>query len=426
METININIPFGKGSIKAIIPRKNFVEAIEMYPIPLIDDPALAVSMSLQDPIGSRSLHEIAKGKRNACIVVFDITRPVPNSIILPPILKTLHEAGISVDDVTLLIATGLHRPNLGDELTYMMGAEICSRYNIVNHDARNTKSHKFLGFTKRGVPIEVDKTFLEADLKILTGSIEPHFMAGFTGGRKGICPGISSINTIRGAHSPEILEPEEARSGNLDGNPLHEMATEISRKAGVDFICNVVLNKDRKVIGVFSGDLEEAYLKGADFSKKVAQIKCKQQVDVVLTTNGGYPLDVTLYQVVKGMVGALPLVKKGGTIIIASECSEGIGSKDFSELLRATTDLEAFVRKLYDNNHFVIDQWEVEELAKAKRKADIIIYCRGIKDEDFPSHLIKKTTDINESILRALAKYGENTTISVIPDGPYVIPKVE
>jgi nickel-dependent lactate racemase len=146
----------------------------------------------------------------------------------------------------------------------------------------------------------------------------------------------------------------------------------------------------------------------------------------VVLTTNGGYPLDVTLYQAVKGMVGALPLVKKGGTIIIASECSEGLGSKDFSELLRTTTDLEAFVRKLYDNNHFVIDQWEVEELAKAKRKADIIIYCRGIKDEDFPSHLIKKTTDINESILRALAKYGENTTISVIPDGPYVIPKVE
>jgi nickel-dependent lactate racemase len=426
METININIPFGKGSIKAIIPKKNFVEAVEMYPIPLIDDPALAVSRSLQDPIGSRSLHEIAKDKTNACIVVFDITRPVPNLIILPPILKVLHESGVSVDDITLLIATGLHRPNLGDELTYMMGAEICSRYNIVNHDARNTESHKFLGFTKRGVPIEVDKTFLEAELKILTGSIEPHFMAGFTGGRKGICPGISSINTIRGAHSPEILEPKEARSGNLEGNPLHEMAIEISRKAGVDFICNVVMNKDRKVIGVFSGDLEEAYLKGVEFSKKVTEIKCKQQVDVVLTTNGGYPLDVTLYQAVKGMVGALPLAKKGGTVIIASECSEGVGSKEFSDLLRTTTDLEAFVRKLYDNNYFVIDQWEVEELAKAKRNADIVVYSKGIKDEDFPSHLIEKTTDLNESILKTLAKYGENATISVIPDGPYVIPKVE
>jgi nickel-dependent lactate racemase len=426
METININIPFGKDLIKAIIPKRNFVETVEMGPILLIDDPVLAVTKSLEDPIGSRPLSEIAKGKKNACIVIFDITRPVPNSIILPPILKVLHESGMTVDDITLLIATGLHRPNMYDELVCMMGEQICRRYNIINHDARNAESHKFLGFTKRGVPIEVDKTFLEADLKILTGSIEPHFMAGFTGGRKGICPGISSINTIRGAHGPEILEPEEARSGNLDGNPLHEMATEISRKAGVDFICNVVLNKDRKIIRVFSGDLEEAYLKGAEFSKKIAEIKCKQQVDVVLTTNGGYPLDATLYQAVKGMVGALPLVKKGGTIIISSECSEGLGSKDFSELLRTTTDLEAFVRKLYDNIHFVIDQWEVEELAKAKRNADIIVHCKEIKDEEFPSHLIEKTSDLNESILRVLAKYGENATISAIPDGPYVIPKVE
>jgi len=426
MEILKISIPFGKGLIEVEIPRKNFVETVEMGSIPLIDDPVLAVTKSLEDPIGSQPLREIAKGKRNACIVVFDITRPVPNSIILPPILKVLHEAGISVDDITLLIATGLHRPNLGDELVCMMGEDICNKYNIVNHDARNIESHKFLGFTERGIQIEVDRTFLEADLKILTGSIEPHFMAGFTGGRKGICPGISSINTIRGAHGPKILEPEEAKSGNLEGNPLHEMATEISRKAGVDFICNVVLNKDRKVIGVFSGDPEEAYIKGVEFSKKVTEIRCKQQVDVVLTTNGGYPLDVTLYQAVKGMVGALPLVKNGGTIIIASECSEGLGSKEFSELLRTTTDLEAFVRKLYDNNYFVIDQWEVEELAKAKRKADIIVYSTGIRNEDFPSHLIEKTTNLNESILRALAKYGENMTISVIPDGPYVIPKVE
>ncbi|MCL5985114.1 MAG: nickel-dependent lactate racemase [Actinobacteria bacterium] len=425
MEIVSIKIPFGKGQIEARIPKRNFIESVEMDPIPLIDDPILAVTRSIENPIGSRPLSEIAKGKRNACIVVFDITRPVPNSIILPPILKTLHEAGMAVDDITLLIATGLHRPNLGDELICMVGEEICNKYNIINHDAKNAESHKFLGFTERGIPIEVDRTFLDADLKILTGSIEPHFMAGFTGGRKGICPGISSINTIRGAHVPEMLEPEAARSGNLEGNPLHEMATEISRKAGVDFICNAVLNKDRKVIGVFSGDLEEAYLKGVEFSKKVTEIKCKQQVDVVLTTNGGYPLDVTLYQAVKGMVGALPLVKKGGTVIIASECSEGIGSKEFYELLRTTSDLEAFVRKLYDNNYFVIDQWEVEELAKAKRKADIIVYSIGIKDEDFPSHLIEKTTDLNESILKTLAKYGESATISVIPDGPYVVPLI-
>ena len=426
MEIINIDIPFGKGSIKAEIPKKNFIETVDMDPIPLIDDPVLAVTKSLEDPIGSRPLGEIAKGKRNACIVVFDITRPVPNSIILPPILRTLHDKGMSVDDITLLVATGLHRLNLGDELIYMLGAEICSKYNIVSHDARNAESHKFLGFTSKGTLIEVDRTFLEADLKILTGSIEPHFMAGFTGGRKGICPGISSINTIRGAHSPEILEPEEARIGNLEGNPLHEMAMEISGKTGVDFICNVVLNKDRKIIGVFSGDLEEAYIKGTEFCKKNTEIKCKQQVDVVLTTNGGYPLDATLYQAVKGMVGALPLVKKGGTIIIASECSEGLGSNEFSELLRVNTDLDAFVEQLYHNNYFVIDQWQIEELAKAKKKADIIVYCRGIKEEDFPSHLIKKTNDINETILSALVKYGENATISVIPDGPYVIPKIE
>lgn len=421
-----IGLDYGNKKLKVEINDKNLLYIAAGKQVKPVKNPEFELQHKIENPIGSIALRERIKNREKICIVISDSTRAVPTKLILKVLLKNLENYGTKKDAVTILVATGLHRPNLGKELENLVGSEIAGNYNIVNHDARDLKSCINLGKTGRGTPIIINKNFVESDFKILTGLIEPHFMAGFSGGRKAVCPGISYIDMFRHFHGPAILESPYSFAGNLEKNPFHEESTEIAKKAGADFIVNVVINKYKEITGIFCGDLEKAFYEGAKFCKEISCFKLKEEADIVLTTGGGLPLDATLYQAVKGMVGAIPAVKKGGMIIIASECNEKIGSKEFVEILENEANMDEFMKKINDKNYFRIDQWEFEELIKAREKAEISLYSNCIFEcgnNKIPETTLKLVSSVEEALAEGFKKYGKNAKITVIPEGPYVIP---
>jgi len=423
-----ISLDYGKKKLNIDIDDKNILDVIENKKTEPIKNPKSRLTESLKNPIGTLPLKDKIKNKSKVCIVISDITRAVPTRLILEALLPELLSYGINKDSITIMVATGLHRPNEGEELVKLVGRDIADSYRIINHNAKDKKICRRIGETKRGTPITLNKYFLDCDFKITTGLIEPHFMAGFSGGRKSICPGISCYDMFRYIHGPEILESPDASNMILKGNPFHEEATDIARKAGVDFIINVTINKDKEITGIFSGNLEKAFLAGAKFCMKENTYKITGQADMVITSGGGLPLDANLYQSVKGMVGAIPAVKKGGMIIIASECSEGIGSKEFRELLLGEKNLDKFIEKIHQKNYFKIDQWELEELGKARSRAEIYLYSEYISkgSYDIPPGTLKIAGSVQKAIDVGLGRYGKKAKITVIPEGPYVIPVLD
>lgn len=395
---------------------------LRMRPSVPISHPEVALREALKNPLSSKPLATLARGRHNACIVISDITRPVPNRLILPPLLETLETAGIPRDRILILIATGIHRPNEGSELTELVGEEIARRYRIENHYSQDLSSHRDLGRTSRGTPVYIDERYCAADLKILTALIEPHLMAGYSGGRKALCPGLAALETMKVMHGPHILEHPQSRAGVLEGNPFHEEAVEIARMAGVDFILNVAIDEERRLIGIFAGELEEAHRKGCQFVAERVSVPVIP-AEIVVTTSAGYPLDLTFYQAIKGAVGALEAVQPGGSILLLAECAEGVGSIPFTHLVRKTTNLDQFVRDLYDPSKFVIDQWQLEELAKVTRKASVFLFSEGIPPEVQRELFVTPVDSPEEGIATLLRIHGSNARIVAIPEGPYVLP---
>ena len=423
---MQVEMRYGQGAVVVDIPDKNLSAVLETAQSVPLTDAENAIRHAISQPIASPSLAELAKRRDSACIVISDITRPVPNQVILPPILETLEQSGIAREKITILIATGIHRPNEGKELEEMVGRSIMETYRIVNHFSQKPETHTYLGETRKGTPVYIDKTYLKADLKIATGLIEPHLMAGYSGGRKAICPGVASIETMKVMHGPELMEHPKSSVGILEGNPFHMEATEIALMAGVDFNLNVAIDKQRQITGVFAGDLVESHLVGARFVEQMAKVTIPTPVDAVVVSSAGYPLDTTFYQAIKGLLTAVEIVKQGGSILLVAACSEGIGSKPFTDLLFKTDDLSAFVQGLYNPANFVIDQWQLEELAKVARKADIYFYTDGIPFQQLSKLFVFPLKNPQEGIEQFIAQYGEDIQIAAIPEGPYVLAKID
>jgi nickel-dependent lactate racemase len=339
--------------------------------------------------------------------------------------LAILEQAGIPREKITILVATGLHRPNEGEELVEMVGREIAQNYSIVNHHGQRLDEHTYLGDSPRGVPIWIDTRYVEADLKITTGLIEPHLMAGFSGGRKLICPGIAALETVKVWHGPDFLEHPNADCGVLDGNPVHEENTWIGRKAGCDFIANVVIDAQRRPLKFVAGDMEEAFHAGVDFVRQVVVDTVEQPVDIVVTSCAGYPLDTTFYQAVKGLTGALPIVKQGGTIILAASLSEGIGSPQFQQLFDENPNLDVFMERILGKDYFVMDQWQLEELAKVCRKAKVKVVSDGLPPETLNRLFVEAAPTVEQALAESLEEYGAGAQVAVIPKGPYVLAQV-
>ncbi len=422
---VRFRLEYGRTGLDIDLPADRIVRKLAYKDAPPLADPVGDLRRLLDRPNGTPPLAELARGRKSACVVISDITRPVPNRLILEPVLGILEAAGIARSAITILVATGLHRPNVGDELVEMVGRETVENYRIENHHGTAIDEHAYLGESPRGVPIWIDRRYLEADLKITTGLIEPHLMAGFSGGRKLVCPGLAALETVKVWHGPDFLEHPNADCGILDGNPVHEENTWIARRAGCDFIANVVIDTERRPLKWVAGDMEAAFLEGVKFVRGVVVDTVPEPVDIVVTSCAGYPLDTTFYQAVKGLTGALPIVKQGGTIIMAASLSEGIGSPEFQSLFRDNPSLDVFVERILGKDYFVMDQWQLEELAKVRRKARVKIVSDGLPAETIDSLFVESASSIEQAVAESLADYGPSAKMAVIPKGPYVLAQV-
>ncbi|MBL9093852.1 MAG: nickel-dependent lactate racemase [Planctomycetaceae bacterium] len=422
---MRVKLEYGKVGLEVELPTERVVRTLAYKDAVPLADPVAELERVLAAPLGTAPLAELARGRKSACILICDITRPVPNELMLTPLLRMLETAGIAREAITILVATGLHRPNEGAELVELVGPTIAANYRCENHFGKRRDEHTYLGESPRGVPIWIDSRYVDADLKITVGLIEPHFMAGFSGGRKLICPGIAALETVKAWHSPRFLEHPNAQSGTLEGNPVHEENTWIARHVGCDFIVNTVIDAKRRPLYFVAGDMIEAFEAGVGFVRGVVVDRLEKEADVVVTSGAGYPLDTTFYQAVKGMVGAMACVKPGGTIIVAASLSEGIGSPEFTRLFDENASLEGFVDRITNTDYFVMDQWQLEELAKVRRKAKVKVVSDGLPPATLARLFVESAPTVEAAVADSLAEYGPAATLAVIPKGPYVLAEV-
>lgn len=422
---MRITLDYGRTGLDVTLPDDRTIGPLAIRDAEPLADPQAALTAALANPIGTAPLAELARGRKSACIVICDITRPVPNKLILPPVLATLESAGIPRSEITILNATGLHRPNEGAEMVEMVGEEIVRNYRIENHHGKVREEHTYLGTTPNGVPAWIDSRYINADLKITTGLIEPHLMAGYSGGRKVICPGIAGLDTVKVWHGPKFLEHPLADCGVLEGNPVHEENTRIAKMAGCDFIVNVCIDGKRRVTWLGAGDMIHAWQAGVKFCSEVVRVGVPAPLDIVVTSCAGYPLDTTWYQAVKGLTGAMPIVKKGGTIILVASLTEGIGSPEFQQLMADNPDLKQFKKRILETDYFVMDQWQLEELATVLEHCKVKVISNGLSPETLRKCYVESAPSVEEAVSASLSEYGPSAKLAVIPKGPYVLPFV-
>lgn len=422
-----IFLRYGRGELPLDVPSDVASRVLRLNALPVLADADAAIEKSLREPIGCVSLREMARGRESACVVICDVTRPVPNERILTPLLRELEAAGIARDKITILIATGLHRPNLDDELDEVAGASIAANYRVVNHFAQDATTHTSLGKIEFGdnqsAQVSLATHYMQSDLKIAVGLIEPHYMAGYSGGRKVVCPGVASAETILQFHSAAMIAHPAARSGNLRDNPIHAMSRAAAKASGLDFICNVTLNEAREITGVFSGEMDAAHQAGIALVEKQSKVACPP-ADIVIASNAGYPLDATVYQMSKGMESAACAAKPGATLIIAASLTEGLGSKVFTSLCESAKSPEEFLARI-KTAPVEIDQWGLQKHMQLVSQFDVMVVSDGLPPEALRKMWVTPMPDLNAALDAALARHGRNALVNIIPEGPYVLPVV-
>jgi nickel-dependent lactate racemase len=421
-----IALLYGRGHLDLRLPRHAKVTLIEKGKLKNIDDPAAAIRRALSEPINAPSLNALARGRKSACILICDITRPVPNHLFLRPMVETLVASGIPLSGITILVATGLHRPNLGEELAELIGDPwVMQKVRIENHYARNEADHVDLGRTAtRGTPVKLDRRFVEAELHIATGLVEPHFMAGWSGGRKVVAPGVAHHETIRTFHSARFMEDPLAVQCNLIGNPLHEEQLEIVRGLGEVYALNTVIDDERGLAYVNFGEIIASHAAAVQFVDAAIRVPAPRRFKTVVTSSAGYPLDKTYYQTIKGMVTPMDILEPGGSLIIASACSEGFGSEEFRAAQRRLIELgpDKFLATLTAKSLADVDEWQTEIQLKPMRVGRISLYTSGLSDEERALTGVETIANLDETIARSIA-LAEDPCVAVIPEGPYVVP---
>jgi nickel-dependent lactate racemase len=434
---MNIRLDYGRTGLSVALPDAAIVSVLEPAKGDPLPDPIGAVERALARPVGARPLADIARGRRDAVVVISDKTRPVPYRVVLPPILRLLEAQGMERERIEIVVATGLHRANTEDELREMVGTDVAGRHRIRNHAARDPSAHVSFGRTERGTEVWIDRGYVEADLKIVTGLIEPHLMAGYSGGRKAVAPGLAAVETMRSLHGAAMLE-SNLGPGIIEGNPFHQELVGIARRVGVDFLVDVAINRDRQLTGVFAGDLERAHAAGVAFVERHVGAEIERAADVVVASAGGFPLDDTYYQSIKGMIAALNVVRRGGTIVLVAAITEGIGSEEFQRLLAETRDGDEFMRRITSPGFFSIDQWMLQHLCQVLRKANVILVSDGLAKRSPPAPyqgggqgevpinlLVSTAPSVEEALARCLPAYGPKPHVAVLPQGPYVLATV-
>lgn len=414
------SFPYGDSFLKADIPAGNLSFVLEKRQLEGIRDEAQAITNSLRWSIGGPPLNERFQADDRIVVLVTDNTRACPDDRLLPPILAEL-EQKTARENITIVIALGLHPPLDKNALVKKLGREIVENYRVVNHDSADTL---FIGNTSRGTPVEVNRLVYEADFRLSTGFVEPHFFAGFSGGRKSAAPGVMGVRTIRTNHRYEMISHPLARTGVLKGNPVHEDLVEQAAMAKLNFIVNVLLNRKGEITHVAAGDPVEAHEKACLIEGANAEVRIAHEVDITITTNSGAPLDLDLYQTCKGIENASRITRQGGIIIIASACNEGGGPEAFLKLHRAAASpAEALERSRLEDPLGV--QWQNQILARSQLKNDIYLVS-GLQNSLVESMMMKPVKTINQGLEMAFSALGREARVAVIPQGPLVMPVLD
>jgi nickel-dependent lactate racemase len=421
---MRVDLAFGRTGLTVELPEGFRYRVLEARSATPLADAAGGIEQALEQPIDSAPVEQLAAGKHSAAISVCDITRPAPNRLVLPPLLRRLERAGVQRDAITILIATGLHRPASPAEIREIVGEEIAQGYRVVNHHARELAEHRHLGSTASGTPVYIDERFVSADLHVTLGFIEPHLMLGFSGGRKLIVPGLAAQETIKVLHSPRFMREPRAVEGSIEGNPLHAELLEIAGMARHDFLVDVALARDRRIAGVFAGHPLAAHRRGVEFVSRVMLETLEEPVDAVITTAAGYPLDLTFYQAVKGVTAAAHIVKPGGKILLLAACEEGPGAPEFSRMLKESPSDRELLERIAEAP-VVVDQWQLEKLALVTSKARVLFYVPGLAAEYRASLWGPSYSSPSEAITALSSSLEPGAMIAVIPEGPYVLAKV-
>ena len=416
-----VQLAYGRDGLTVNVPAR--AKILRSRFLPGMADESAAIRSALRQPINSPALATKVRAGDKVVIVHTDITRATPNDRILPVLLAELESAGIARADITLLNALGTHRPQTAAELREMLGADIVKNYRCCQHDANDPANLTALAPTSRGHPVRINRQFLEADVRILTGFIEPHFFAGFSGGPKGVLPSIAGAESVHSNHGYAMVSDPNATWGVTIGNPIWEEMREVALRAKPTLLLNVTLNSARQITGDFAGDMLAAHAAGCAFVKEHAMVPVAAPFDIVLTTNSGYPLDQNLYQCVKGLSAANRVVREGGSIIVAAACADGLpdGSR-FAELLEEAGSPQAALAMLAQPGFSQPDQWQVQILAKIQLRATVYVHSAGLTDAKIQRALLQPCQQIEHTIAAIEAQLGRPATICVLPEGPQTI----
>ncbi len=416
---MRLALPYGREGLIVDLPDRN-VDVVEPYHTPALQDETAAIVSALRQPLDRQPLRAMVSPGDRVVLVVNDGTRPMPSARVLPPILAEL--AHVPPDQISVLVATGTHRANSAVELAEMLGPGIVAHYKVVNHDARDPYQLEYLGCSSRGHPIWIDKHYLNADVKILTGFIEPHFFAGFSGGPKLVMPGLAGLETVSANHAPDMIADPNATFGVLENNPIHEEQREIALLTSPTFSVNVALNRRREITGVWAGEMVAVHAAGVEFVRRATSRILSHPYDVVLTTNSGYPLDQNLYQSVKGMAAAAPAVSADGAIVLCAECSDGLPDFGiFATLLREAPDAETLLARVQAAQPPLPDGWQGQILGRILRHARVHLYSR-LPESVVQQTLLLPCSDAGARVRELLAASGPEASLLVLPEGPQTI----
>jgi nickel-dependent lactate racemase len=419
---VDVWLPYGKTETCVRIPTRNFLGLIEPREKPGTADARVEVERALKEPVGSKRLSEIVKPEHKVAIVVDDATRPAPSHLMVPPLLDELNMAGVKDENLTVIFGCGTHRAVTREEAVRLLGEEVLRRVKTVSHDCKG-QDLVYAGTTQNyGTEVYLNRVFAEADVKILTGDVGFHYYAGYGGGRKSVLPAVSGEETIKHNHAM-ILHPN-AKTGVLDGNPVHEDMVEAARLAKVDFILNVVTNTKGEVVRAFAGDLEQVFFEGVKVVDEMYRIPVDRKADIVVVSPGGYPADVNLFQAYKGVDSALEVVKRGGVIILVAECPEGHGNQVFCDWMVKFKDLKAVEKEIKRN--FVLGGHKAYYLMRALQKVQIILVSSMPDYYATSIFKLKTARAVNDALSEAFKIVDKNAKVWAMPYGNFTLPEVK
>ena len=423
---MNVELAYGRHGLHVDVPEDAVV--IRPVEVPGLPDEAAAIDAALAQPIAAPGaatvpLRDLVKPTDRVVVVFSDITRPMPSDRALPPLLRLL-DGVVPREQITLLNGLGTHRANSPEELEGMLGRDIVNHYRVAQSDAWATDDLVDLGRTRFGHRAVVNRQYLEADVRILTGFIEPHLFAGFSGGPKAVLPGIAGIDAIMDNHGYAMLNHPQATWGQTEGNPVWEEMREVALMTRPSFLLNVTLNRHRQITGVFAGDMVAAHRAGVEAVRRTAMVGVEAPFDVVLTTNSGYPLDINLYQAVKGMSAAAQIVKQGGDIVIAAECRDGVPDYgEYRRLVHEGGSLQGIIDLISQPSFHCHDQWEAQLQVQVQQKATVYVHSSYLPDDEVRGMLFEPCHDVEATVVDLLRRHGPGARLCVLPEGPQTIP---